>query len=147
METEDARTRHGLPKIWIKLAHAYTADTRLSSSPLRALLESLVTRLLLHVLNDDMRLRTCSASRAPPIDQPYLVVHTHSLWYTPTLCGTRPLSVVHAHSLWYTPTLCGTHPLSCVVLCMLRIQYLTVTEIRRVILFYFVCLFVCVATR
>ena len=44
---EDARTEYGLPKIWVKLAHAYTADTRLSSStPLRALLESLGTRLV-----------------------------------------------------------------------------------------------------
>ena len=33
---EDARTEYGLPKIWVKLAHAYMADTRLSaSSPLR----------------------------------------------------------------------------------------------------------------
>ena len=32
LETEDARTEYGLPKIWVKLAHAYTADTRLSSS-------------------------------------------------------------------------------------------------------------------
>ena len=48
---EDARTEYGLPKIWVKLAHAYTADTRLSSSsPPRAFLESLGTRLLsLHV--------------------------------------------------------------------------------------------------
>ena len=46
LETEDARTEYGLPKIWVKLAHAYTADTRLSaSSPPRALLESLGTRL------------------------------------------------------------------------------------------------------
>ena len=46
LETEDARTEHGLPKIWIKLAHAYAADTRLSSScPSRVLLESLGTRL------------------------------------------------------------------------------------------------------
>ena len=41
LETEDARTEYGLPKIGVKVAHAYTADTRLSSSPLRALLESL----------------------------------------------------------------------------------------------------------
>ena len=24
LETEDARTEYGLPKIWVKLAHAYT---------------------------------------------------------------------------------------------------------------------------
>ena len=29
---EDARTEYGLPKIWLILAHAYMADTRLSSS-------------------------------------------------------------------------------------------------------------------
>ena len=29
---EDARTEYGLPKVWVKHAHAYTADTRLSSS-------------------------------------------------------------------------------------------------------------------
>ena len=47
LETEDARTEYGLPKIWVKLAHAYTADTRLSaSSPPCALLESLGTRLI-----------------------------------------------------------------------------------------------------
>ena len=33
------------PKIWVKRAHAYTADTRLSSSSPRVLLESLGTRL------------------------------------------------------------------------------------------------------
>ena len=38
LETEDARTEYGLPKIGVKLAHAYTADTRLpSSSPPREL--------------------------------------------------------------------------------------------------------------
>ena len=43
---EDVRTEYGLPKIWVKLVHAYMADTRLSSSsPPRALLESLGTRL------------------------------------------------------------------------------------------------------
>ena len=49
---EDARTEYGLPKTWVKLAHAYTADTRLaSSSPPHALLESLGTRLIdpLHI--------------------------------------------------------------------------------------------------
>ena len=47
LETEDARTEYGLPKIWVKFAHAYTADTRLSSfSPPRTLLESLGTRLV-----------------------------------------------------------------------------------------------------
>ena len=47
METEDARTEYGLPKIRVKRAHAYMADTRLSaSSPPCALLESLGTRLL-----------------------------------------------------------------------------------------------------
>ena len=46
MGTEGARTEYGVPKIWVKLAHAYTADTRLSSSsPPRALLESVGTRL------------------------------------------------------------------------------------------------------
>ena len=46
METEDARTEYDLPKVWVKLAHAYTADTRLSSSsPPCVLLESLGTRL------------------------------------------------------------------------------------------------------
>ena len=43
LETEDARTEYGLPKIWVKCAHVYKADTRLSSSsPTRAFLESLV---------------------------------------------------------------------------------------------------------
>ena len=43
---EDARTEYSLPKIWVKLLHAYTADARLStSSPPRAFLESLGTRL------------------------------------------------------------------------------------------------------
>ena len=38
--------RYSLPKIWVKLAHTYTADTRLSpSSPPRALLESMGMRL------------------------------------------------------------------------------------------------------
>ena len=47
LESEDAWTEYGLPKIWVKRAHAYTADTRLStSSPLCAFLESLGTRLL-----------------------------------------------------------------------------------------------------
>ena len=46
LETEDARTEYSLPKIWVKLAHVYTADTRLSSSPLSAFLESLGTRLV-----------------------------------------------------------------------------------------------------
>ena len=45
METENARTEYVLPKIWVKLAHAYIADTRLSSSSPYALLESLGTRL------------------------------------------------------------------------------------------------------
>ena len=34
-----------LPKIWVKLAYAYMADTRLSASSPHALLESLGTRL------------------------------------------------------------------------------------------------------
>ena len=46
LEMEDAWTEYGLPKIWVKLAHAYTADTWLSSSPLRTLLESLGARLM-----------------------------------------------------------------------------------------------------
>ena len=46
LETEDARTEYSLPKIRVKLAHAYTTDTRLSSSPPpHALLESLGTKL------------------------------------------------------------------------------------------------------
>ena len=46
LETEDARTEYGLPKPWVKLAHAYTADSRLStSSPLCMLLDSLITRV------------------------------------------------------------------------------------------------------
>ena len=49
LETEDAQIENGLPKIWIKLAHAYTADTRLSSSSPRTLLESLGTRLPHHL--------------------------------------------------------------------------------------------------
>ena len=28
LETEDAQTEYGLPKIWVKLAHAYTADNQ-----------------------------------------------------------------------------------------------------------------------
>ena len=47
LEMEDARTEYSLTNIWVKLVHAYTADTRLSSSsPLHALLESLGTRLV-----------------------------------------------------------------------------------------------------
>ena len=43
-------SKSSTPKIWVKLAHAYTADTRLSSSsPPRALLESLGMRLNLGV--------------------------------------------------------------------------------------------------
>ena len=46
LEMEDARTEYGLPKILVKPAHVYTADTRLSSSsPPCALLESLGMRL------------------------------------------------------------------------------------------------------
>ena len=46
MEMENARTEYSPPKIWLKRANLYTADTRLSSSsPPRALLESLGTRL------------------------------------------------------------------------------------------------------
>ena len=48
LEMEDARTEYGLPKIWVKLAHVYTADTRLFSSA-RARLESLETRLCYRV--------------------------------------------------------------------------------------------------
>ena len=43
---EDAWTEYGLPKIWVKLAHASMADTRLSSPPPRTLLEGSGTRLL-----------------------------------------------------------------------------------------------------
>ena len=50
LEMEDALTEHCLPKIWVKLAHAYTADTRLSSPSPCVLLESLGTRLLLCVM-------------------------------------------------------------------------------------------------
>ena len=41
--SRDAQTEYSLPKVWVKLAHAYTADTRLSSSssPPHMLLESL----------------------------------------------------------------------------------------------------------
>ena len=41
--SRDAQTEYSLPKVWVKLAHAYTADTRLSSSssPPHVLLESL----------------------------------------------------------------------------------------------------------
>ena len=47
LETEDARTEYSWPKIWVKLAHAYTADTRLScSSTPRMLLESRGMRLM-----------------------------------------------------------------------------------------------------
>ena len=46
LETEDARTECGLQKIRVNLAHVYTADTRLSSSPQRKLLESLGMRLV-----------------------------------------------------------------------------------------------------
>ena len=46
LEKEDARTEYGLPKIWVKLAHVYTADSRLSSSPPCAFLESLGTKLV-----------------------------------------------------------------------------------------------------
>ena len=45
LEMEDACTEYGLPKIWVKLAHAKMADTRLSSSPPCMFLESLVMRL------------------------------------------------------------------------------------------------------
>ena len=45
LEMEDAWTEYCLPKIWVKLAHAYTADTRLSASSPHAVLESLGTRL------------------------------------------------------------------------------------------------------
>ena len=52
LEKEDAWTEYGLPKTWVKLAHAYTADTRLSSSsPPHALLESLGTRRLIDPLH------------------------------------------------------------------------------------------------
>ena len=46
LEKEDAQTEYSLPKIWVKRAHAYKTDTRLSSSsPPHTLLESLETRL------------------------------------------------------------------------------------------------------
>ena len=32
LEMDNAWTEYGLPKIWVKLAHVYTTDTRLSSS-------------------------------------------------------------------------------------------------------------------
>ena len=61
LETEDAWTEYGLTKIWVKLAHAYTADTRLSSSsPPHALLESLRTRLTFAVLGHCSQLCTTS---------------------------------------------------------------------------------------
>ena len=48
-EMEDARTEYGLPKIWVKLVGAYTADTRLSaSSPPHTLLESLLAQNMLY---------------------------------------------------------------------------------------------------
>ena len=47
LEMEDAQTEYGLPKIWVNLAHVYTADTRLSaSSPPHTLMESLGTKLV-----------------------------------------------------------------------------------------------------
>ena len=47
LETDDAQTEYSLPKIWVKRTHAYTADTKLSSSsPPHVLLESLGMRLI-----------------------------------------------------------------------------------------------------